>query len=211
MKKWIIAGGILLLGIVWSMKSQAQTQEIAQLLLNVEKLAQFKSILQNMYDGYKTLSDGYNKVRDVASGNFKLHQLFLDGLYAVSPEVRKYWRVADIIDMQLKVLEEKRKALAMFRSADIFSAGNMEVLEKTLGKLSSGSLDELEELILILTGGETRMSDAERLEIIDRLHERMQGRLVALRRFVTETRLLAVQLTREQSEISTLKQQRGIE
>lgn len=211
MKKWIAAGYILLMGILWPGKTRAQEQEIAQLLLNVEKLAQFKSILQNMYEGYKTLSDGYNKVRDVASGNFKLHQVFLDGLYAVSPEVRKYWRVADIIEMQINLLDEKKKALSMFRSADVFSAGNMEVLEKTFSKLSSGSFLELEELLLLLTAGEMRMSDAERLEGIDRLHNNMQGRLIALRKFTTEARLLAVQLTREKSEINTLRQQQGIQ
>ncbi len=46
-----------------------------------------------MYDYYKMVEAGYNKVRDVASGNFKIHEVFLDGLMAVSPQVKQYKRL----------------------------------------------------------------------------------------------------------------------
>src|SRR5690606_13782078 len=65
----------------------AQTEEIAQLLLNVEKLAQFKQILTDMKKGYDILNGGYRTVKQLTEGNFSLHRVFLDGLMEVSPAV----------------------------------------------------------------------------------------------------------------------------
>src|SRR5436190_3638298 len=81
-------------------KANAQTQEATQLVLNYEKLKQLEEILDNMYKGYKILTKGYNRIKDIAEGNYTLHQVFLDGLFAVNPSVAKYKRIPDIIRYQ---------------------------------------------------------------------------------------------------------------
>ena len=73
-----------------SQSSFSQEQEVQQLLLNLEKLSQFKKILQNMYDGWKVINKGYTTIKDISSGNFNLHKNFLDVLMEVSPAVKKY-------------------------------------------------------------------------------------------------------------------------
>src|SRR4051812_4125515 len=82
-----------------STQSKAQEQEIQQLLLDVEKLAQLKNILTDLKKGYEILSGGYQTIKNISEGNFNLHQTFLDGLLQVSPVVRNYKRVADIISL----------------------------------------------------------------------------------------------------------------
>lgn len=77
-----------------------QSQEAQQLLLNWEKLTQLKKILNDMYKGYEIVSQGYNTIKNLSQGNFNLHKIFLDGLMQVSPAVKKYKRVADIIACQ---------------------------------------------------------------------------------------------------------------
>lgn len=80
----------------------AQSQETQQLLLNVEKLSQLKNILSDMKRGYSVITNGYNSVKNIAKGNFSLHEVFLDGLMLVNPEIKKYRRIADIINYQKK-------------------------------------------------------------------------------------------------------------
>src|SRR4051794_1427840 len=77
--------------------AKAQDQDIQQLILDIQKLNQFKSILSNMEKGYAGLSTGYGVVKGIAQGNFNLHEVFLNGLYLVSPAIRQYVRVADIL------------------------------------------------------------------------------------------------------------------
>src|SRR5215204_4367678 len=98
-RKMLVVG--ILCAAALTLKARAQTAEAEQLLLNWEKLIQFKAILENMYDGYTILEQGYDAVRDLTEGNFSLHRNFLDGLLKVSPTVRNYRRVADIITYQL--------------------------------------------------------------------------------------------------------------
>lgn len=210
MKMGVLAVSLLLVGTFLPCRSVAQEQEIAQLVLNIEKLAQFRKILQNMYDGYQVLTNGYNTVRDVASGNYKLHQIFLDGLYAVSPEVRRYWKIAEIVQMQVQLLEERRKALRGFQNAAVFSSQNLELIAGTFNAIVRQSGDDLDELLMIITAGSTRMSDAERLAAIDRIHGSIKGKLVALRRFTVETQLLAVQREREKTELQHLRRLQGL-
>ena len=56
--------------------SNAQSEEAEQLLLNVEKLAQLKGILKNMYEGYRVVSKGYTTIKDISQDNYTLHQDF---------------------------------------------------------------------------------------------------------------------------------------
>src|SRR5437879_1265686 len=84
----------------WAGKAQSIAQDLEQLSLDYRKLAGLKSILKQMYTGYAMLNKGYKAVKEVSQGNFSLHEAFLDGLLIVSPAVRKYPRVADIINDQ---------------------------------------------------------------------------------------------------------------
>ncbi|RZM00588.1 MAG: TerB family tellurite resistance protein, partial [Pedobacter sp.] len=116
---------IKIYGLVWVMMlcgrgANAPSSEATQLMLNVEKLSQLKNILSDMKKGYTVVSQGYKKVKDIASGNFSLHEVFLDGLMVVSPEVKKYRRVAEIISTQKSIVSGYKAALKAFRGADVF-------------------------------------------------------------------------------------------
>ena len=100
----------------------AQSTEAQQLLLNVEKLAQLKKILSNMKKGYEIVSTGYNTIKDISKGNFNLHDAFLNALLQVSPTVRKYKRVADIITCQSQIVKEYRSAFNRFKSTNMFNS-----------------------------------------------------------------------------------------
>ena len=82
--------------------SQAQsiTQLLQQLVFDTEKLASMKATLQQMYNGYTTLESGYTNIRDIAKGNFNLHQAFLDALLVISPAVASDPRIPTIINTE---------------------------------------------------------------------------------------------------------------
>src|ERR1044072_6034317 len=105
---------------IFLISSKAQSAEAEQLLLDWEKLAQFKKILQNMYDGYKILYKGYSAVKDISKGSFDLHKNFLDALLEVSPAVKKYKRIADIIACQARIVKEYKSAFEQFREDKSF-------------------------------------------------------------------------------------------
>lgn len=208
MKKIILLLIILSAGI--SNKAAAQAQEIEQLTLNIEKLAQFKQILSDLKKGYQIVSTGYSTIKDLSQGNFNLHKTFLDGLMTVSPAVRKYRKVADIITDQVMIVKEYKAAFNRYKQDGNFSAGEIDYLSKVYNNLFKQSLNDLDELTMVMTDSKLRMSDDERLEAIDRIHGNMNDKLLFLRHFNNNTTVLAVQRARERNDAVTMKKIYGI-
>jgi hypothetical protein len=188
---------------------KAQSSEATQLMLNVEKLSQLKNILSDMKKGYTVVSQGYKKVKDIASGNFSLHEVFLDGLMVVSPEVRKYRRVADIISAQKSIVSEYKSALKAFRGSDVFGAEELDYMSSVYSSLFDASLQNLEDLAMVITSSKLRMGDEERLKAIDRIFLDTSGKLEFLRNFNQGAVVLFHQKQKEKREIEQLKSYYG--
>lgn len=188
----------------------AQSTEAQQLLLNVEKLAQLKKILSNMKKGYEIVSTGYNTIKDISQGNFNLHDAFLNALLQVSPTVRKYKRVADIISCQSQIVKEYRSAFNRFKSTNLFNSSEITYMEDVYKNLSNKSLQNLDELGMILTAGKLRMSDDERIAAIDRIYKDISDKLVFLRSFNNEGSVLAIQRGREMVETKLSEKLNGL-
>ena len=206
MKKIIV----ILIMCSMSFQLKAQSEEVQQLLLNIEKLAQFKKILQNMYDGYKLLSKGYTAVKNISEGNFSLHKTFLDGLMQVSPGVKKYRRIADIISYQLRIAKEYKLAFNWFKEEKQFTADEIEYLGKVYSNLFNESLKSLDELTLIITSGKLRMSDDERLQAIDKIYLAVEDQYSFLKDFTNNTNMLSLQRKSEQAQIEIARRLYGL-
>ncbi|HQS22836.1 MAG: hypothetical protein B7Y11_01375 [Sphingobacteriia bacterium 24-36-13] len=210
MKKIILIACLTSFALLPAFKASAQADEIAQLVLNIEKLAQFKQILSDMKKGYQILEGGYNTVKNISQGNFSLHKAFLDGLMEVSPTVRNYRRVADIINYQVVLVKEYRNAYDRFRRDNNFNPDELAYLSRVYNNLLKESLRNLNELTTVITAGEARMSDDERLQAIDRIYADMQDKLMFLRHFNNNTTVLAVQRAKERNDAQTIRKIYGL-
>lgn len=153
-----------------------------------------------MYDGYKILTNGYNRVRDIAQGNFSIHEIFLDGLMKVNPAIKQYRRVGDIIAYQVKIVKEYKEALQYFKASDLFSADEIEYIASVYHRLFDKSLDNLDALFMVITANQLRMSDDERLQAIDKIYEEINDQLSFLRYFNNETKMIGLNRAAEQKE-----------
>lgn len=183
----------------------AQTQEAAQLLLNYEKLKQLEEILDNMYKGYKILTNGYERIKGIAEGNYKLHQVFLDGLLSVSPTVRNYKRIPQIIAYQQVLVKEYKRAYSKFKGDEHLTAAEINYLTAVYDHLVKASLKNLEELAMIITASKLRMSDDERLMAIDRIFVDIENKVSFLRYFNNSTQLLIIQRAKESSDVNRVR------
>jgi len=208
MKKCIVMVWITLFS--FSGQVVAQSTEIQQLLLNVEKLAQLKKILSNMKQGYQIVSNGYNAIKDISKGNFNLHEAFLDGLMQVSPRVRKYEKIREIIIFQTQLVKEYKSAFRRFDASHLFNANEIKYMGNVYANLFNKSLQNLDELTMVITAGKLRMSDDERLNAIDRIYIDMGDKLVFLITFNKENNVLAIQRGREMVDTKISKKLNGL-
>ena len=187
------------------MKSGAQSYEVQCLVLDCSKLAQLKSILSDMKKGYELLTNGYNTVKDISEGNFRLHQVFLDHLMKVSPAVRNYGKIGDIIGDQLKLIKEYKNAWQRFSKNKNFTIEDLQYISGVYGNLIDESVKKLNDLTVIISLGVLRMNDDERLHRIDELADDMHDKLTFLRHFNSKTSVLSLQRAHEQNDAGALK------
>jgi len=198
--------GILLLFMAISiLPSKAQSTEVQQLLLNVEKLSQLKNILSDMKKGYTIVTNGYNAVENISQGNFSLHEVFLDGMMLVSPEIKKYRRVADIISYQKNIITEYKTAFGRFRASENFNADEISYMGLVYKQLFDQSIDNIDQLLTVITSSKLRMSDDERLVAIDRIFADTEDKLIFLRSFNKEASILNLQRQKEKADVNATK------
>jgi len=209
--KNIIAVITLLVVCTFSAKqSSAQAKELAQLALNIEKLAQFKQILSDLKKTYALLTAGYNTIKNISEGNFKLHQVFLDGLMEVNPSIKKYKKVADIINFQLLLVKEYKAAFQRSKESNLFTVDEIDYMGKVYGRLFDASVNSLDDLFTVITTKKLRMSDEERISAIDKIYADMEDKLTFLRYFNNSNAVLSFQRAREWKEVEQMKGYEGI-
>lgn len=199
-------GLVLMVIFFLSNKSFSQTQAVQQLLLDVEKLTQLKNILTELKSGYKIVADGYTSIKNISEGNFSLHNIFLKSLLDVSPAVKNYVRIKDIIDAQISIVREYKNALKQFKESGEFSVDEMDYIMKVYANLFQHSLDNLQSMIMVITVGKLRMSDDERIQSIDEVWKEVSQQLTFLRHFNNQARILCLQRAKEKNDLSIINQ-----
>jgi hypothetical protein len=193
---------VVLLTTTTATRSRAQSSDLIQLMLDIEKLTQLKGILTDMKTGYEIINGGYNQVKQIASGNFSIHSVFLNGLLAVNPEIAKYGRVGDIVLDQAAIVNEYQRYYRQFKSGGNFNSGEIGYMANVYGQLLRQSFSNLDQLTTVLAAGRLRMSDDERIKAIDRIYADTSDQLQFLRHFNRQANVLALQRQKEQHGIT---------
>lgn len=189
---------------------RAQAQELQQLILDIEKLTQMKSILTDMKTGYQIYQQGYGTISSISKGNFDLHNVYLTGLLAVSPAVRNYGRIAEILVMQANLISEYKRESSLFRQSGSFSVAELSYMSDVYTRLVSQTLNDAEDLATIITAGKLRMSDADRIKEIDRIYDSSSDKLQFIRSFNNQGIGLSLQRSKDMADTRSLKQLYGL-
>ena len=188
----------------------AQAQEMQQLILDIEKLTQMKGILSDMKTGYQIYQQGYGTISNLSKGNFDLHNVFITGLMAVSPSVRNYGRIAEILANEASLISEYKRENSLFQQSGSFTVSELSYMSDVYTRLVSETLDNVEELTNVITANKLRMSDAERIKAIDRIYATSSDKLQFLQSFDNQGVALSLQRSKDAADTQTLKQLYGL-
>jgi preprotein translocase subunit YajC len=188
----------------------SQSAEVKQLLLNVEKLKQFKNILEDMKKGYTIIDQGYGTIKKISEGNFSLHETFLDNLLKVSPTVKKYYRVNEIIHLQIRLAKTSSFVLKQFSSKKGWSLEDINYLQSVLKRIGKSSLQNLNDLTMVLSANQLRMNDDERLKEIDRIYSDILDKTQFLDGFLQQQQMIFYHKERELKQIEALRKNYSI-
>lgn len=197
--------------VIWLLHATgfAQSQEMEQLKLNVEKLVQLKLMLQQMKKGYQTLSNGYNSIRDAARGNYDLHRAYLDGLLQVSEQVKGSPDLHRLLTNHGLIEQEYRRWLQQVLPLGLLTAQELSDVQRSYQKIAEAVSDQLDQLQLLTRPESLRMSDAERLSAIEILAMKSDEQLVALRQLVKDQTSIAVRKAQQKRDLQAMRRLYG--
>ena len=96
------------------------------------------------------------------------------------------------------------------RGSDRFSLEELDYFSKVMERLGKSSWDNLDALLMVVTARQLRMTDAERLEAIDRIYAIVQDQVQFLQAFTKEAQVVAKQRERLQESNRRVQQWHGI-
>jgi multidrug efflux pump subunit AcrB len=128
----------------------------------------------------------------------------------ISPTVKNYKRVADIINYQIIILKEYKTAFSRFKNDKNFNSQELEYLNRVYNNLLKQSLKNLDDLTTVVTANKLRMTDDERLKSIDDIFNEIQDKVMFLRHFNNNATILAVQRAKERNDAETIRNIYGI-
>lgn len=171
----------LLCAVALCLRVYAQTQELQQLKLDLEKLAQFKLMLSQAKSGYQSMVNGYNGVIGEGKANFNLQKGKLDELLQVSAAVKNDPLVTRVNDNSVKILNDGRSLVMRIKQSAMFTVDELNELSRAVAEIGETVTADMQLLNTVLTGGKLRMSDAERSQVIGNIDQSISRQAVKLK------------------------------
>ena len=194
---------ILALTFLLAVRPASAQMDRDEMLAQIAKLQLFISQTEK---GYQLVREGLTTIGDIKKGDFNLHQAFFTSLQLVSPEIRSYVKIADILTMQADMLSAYHAGYDQIRTSDLFSAANIIYINSIYQGILGKNNDDILELTGILTDGNWQMNDAQRLSRIDHLYESVTVQYQSLLGFNNRLHILALQKKQNLQDLQNIAQ-----
>ncbi|WP_090659552.1 hypothetical protein [Parafilimonas terrae] len=186
---------------------QKETQK-KYLLQQIAALQVYMGYLQK---GYKIAKDGLHTISGFTKGELNLHTDYFNSLKTVNPSIKRYARVADIITLQVKIVQGYHSNYKQLCGTNALSGDELTYINEVFAKLLDDCAQTLDALITVTTDGKIAMKDDERLKRIDQLYADMQDKYSFSQSFSNDAKILAASRLREQTDIQTGRAWLGIQ
>lgn len=195
---------------------QAQTlaewfqQKKTQKKYLLQQIAALQIYIGYAQKGYQIAKEGLTTIGGFTRGEFNFHADYFNSLKVVNPEIKHYAKVAEIIGLQVKVVQNYNSTFRKLKSTDVFSNDELNYIRSAFSNLLDDCEKTLDELITVTTDGKLEMKDDERIARIDQLYLDMQDKFTFCNSFSNDAKLLAVSRIKEQPEVKISRAFHGI-
>ncbi|WP_433780497.1 hypothetical protein [Flavobacterium anhuiense] len=198
---------ILILLCVFNHSMTGQAKQRKELLLQIAALQVYIDYAKK---GYSAVSKGLNFIGDARKGEFSLHGDYFASFLKINPKFRNYYKTAEIISMQFKIMKLCRKTLAELKTDDLFHGTELDYIERSFGKLLQNCSRTLDELLAVTADAELELKDDHRIERIDLLHKTMLDDYNFCLSFSSEARLLSISKSSDKKDYKGVNELYGL-
>ena len=140
----------------------------------------------------------------------KLYEQYYDELWKVKNTLAAYQRIRQVLDKQVRLVEEYKRAWDLVRQDKNFTQAELDYMYRVYKGILEESVRNIDQLLLVINSFNTQMTDAQRLAIITQTGERIEQNFMDLLEFNMNTGQLSLNRARTQYEIDRVKKLYGI-
>jgi hypothetical protein len=209
---------VLVIGVLCAAVSvHAQTwaewfdQKKTQIQYLVDQIGALEVYAGSLEKGYDIAHKGLTAIDNIKNGDFSLHSEYFSSLSKVNPQIKAYWKIADIIQTEIRVLRTCTTVARLLKEATLFNDEEIRYCDLVLTGAADGCRDLAIQLSDLITEGKLQLRDDERLCRIDEVHAAMKDRERFVLSFSQQTKMLALQRAKEQKDVKVLRLLYGIQ
>jgi hypothetical protein len=135
----------------------------------------------------------------------KLYQDYYEELWKVKNTIAMYQRVRQVMDKQVRIVDEYRRCWNIVQNDDHFTKSELEYMYKVYSGIMEESVKNLDQILIVINSFKTQMSDGKRLEIIEEAADQIDQNYFDLKDFNTQNMLLSINRAKDVSEIEVVK------
>jgi hypothetical protein len=153
------------------------------------------------------------KLREIADWtekHRKLYEEYFDELWKVKNALSTYQRIRQIMDKQIRIVDEYNRAWALVKKDHHFTESEIDFMYQVYKGILNESVRNLDQILLVINAFKTQMGDSQRLAIITQAGDRIEQNLIDLVEFNKNTFQISLNRAKTQYEIDYVKNLYGL-
>lgn len=140
----------------------------------------------------------------------KLYKEYYDELWKVKNTLAAYQRIRQIMDKQIRIVDEYKRAWNLVRQDKNFTEAEVDYMYRVYTGILNESVRNLDQILLVINSFKTQMTDAQRLAIITQAGDRIEQNFIDLLEFNMNTYQISLNRAKTQYEIDRVKKLYGL-
>ncbi|SEP06858.1 conjugal transfer protein TraI [Flavobacterium sp. fv08] len=198
---------------IFGLVTAAIKKAIKAIDLKIQRLQNKTIWLQNTQKQIEnTLSKlKLNEISEWTKKQKELYKGYYDELQQVKSIISYYKRIRDITEKQEMLVSDYHRYWQMFLQDSHFTEEELSYMQKVYGGILSDSLENMEQIFMIIESFSTQMTDAQRLKLINDAADRIDSNYNDLATFNKENIMLSLQRSKSKEEAQKMKRFYGLQ
>jgi hypothetical protein len=140
-----------------------------------------------------------------------LYRDYFDELWKVKAALSYYHRIKEITEEQIALAKDYHRAWNGVQHDGHFTRDEILYIGQVYTGIINASIRNLDQVALVINSFATQMTDAKRMEIINRAADTMQTNLNDLRSFNFQNIQLSLQRSKDENDVAVVKKMYGLQ
>lgn len=198
--------------VVGSVISSTIGRVIRAIDLKIQSMQNQTIWLQN---AQKTLENQLSKLKlteisDWSSKQKDLFSQYYQELWDIKSAIAYYSKISELTEKQVALVNSYNQAWNLLKADKHFTADELSYMTKVYSGILEASVNDLDQILLVINANKTQMPDARRMEIVNKAADHMDTNYNDLQQFNSQNQILSLQRANDENEVLTLKKYYGI-